>query len=107
MNISQSPTISSVTTTNCATPFGITVNASGGTAPYLYSINGGTTYIDNGGLFNNVPVGSYTISIIDANGCTATDTAEIYPVLEASAVNTKLLDCSVVSVANPHGPDAM
>ncbi len=107
MDISQSPTITSVTTTNCATPFGITVNASGGSAPYLYSIDGGTTYIDNGGMFNNVAVGSYTISIIDANGCTASDTAEIYPVLQASATNTKLLDCSVVTVPNPYGPDAV
>ncbi len=95
LDISQSPTITSVTTTNCATPFSITVNASGGLAPYLYSINGGTTYVNNGGVFNNVPVGSYAISIIDANGCTASDTAEIYPTLQASAVQTKLLDCTV------------
>ncbi|WP_158657112.1 T9SS type B sorting domain-containing protein [Maribacter cobaltidurans] len=95
MNISQSPTITSVTTTNCGTPFSITVNASGGLAPYLYSINGGTTYVNNGGVFNNVPVGSYAISIIDANGCTASDTAEIYPTLQASAVQTKFLDCTV------------
>ncbi len=95
MNISQSPTITSVVTTNCATPFSITVNASGGLAPYLYSINGGSTYLNNGGVFNNVPVGSYAISIIDGNGCTATDTAEIYPTLQASAVQTKLLDCTV------------
>ncbi len=97
MNISQSPTITSVTTTNCASPFGITVNASGGTAPYLYSNDGGTTYIDNGGIFNNVAVGTYNISIIDANGCTDTDTIEIYPALEANVQTTKLLDCDVTS----------
>mgnify|MGYP000085443328 FL=1 len=107
MDISQSPTITNVTTTNCTTPFGITVNASGGTAPYLYSIDGGTSYVNNGGIFNNVAVGSYNISIIDANGCTATDTAEIYPALQASASNTKLLDCTVVTVPNPHGSDAV
>jgi hypothetical protein len=107
MDISQSPAIASVTTTNCATPFGITVNASGGSAPYLYSIDGGTTYVDNGGIFNNVAVGSYSISILDANGCTAVDTAEIYPTLQASAVQTKALDCSVVTVPNPFGPDAV
>ena len=107
MDISQSPTISSVTTSNCATPFGITVNASGGSGPYLYSIDGGTSYVNNGGIFNNVAVGSYAISILDANGCTATDTAEIYPTLQASAVQTKTLDCTVVSGTNPFGPNAV
>lgn len=94
MDISQSPTVTSVTT-NCATPFGITVNASGGTGTYLYSINGGINYVDNGGVFNNVPVGAYVISIIDANGCTAADSAEIYPTLQASAIITKTLDCTI------------
>ncbi len=107
MDISQSPAIASVTTSNCATPFGITVNASGGSAPYLYSIDGGTTYVDNGGIFNNVAVGSYSISILDANGCTAVDTAEIYPTLQASAAQTKALDCSIVTAPNPFGPDAV
>ncbi|MGB3150639.1 MAG: T9SS type B sorting domain-containing protein [Maribacter sp.] len=107
MDISQSPTITSVTTTNCTTPFGITVNASGGVAPYLYSIDGGTSYVNNGGIFNNVAVGSYAISVIDANGCTAADTAGIYPALQASATNTKLLDCTVVTVPNPYGSDAV
>jgi gliding motility-associated-like protein len=95
MDISQSPTVTSVTT-NCATPFGITVNASGGTGTYLYSINGGMNYVDNGGVFNNVPVGGYAISIIDANGCTAADSAEIYPTLQASATIAKTLDCTII-----------
>lgn len=93
ITISQNPT-ATVATTNCTTPFGITVSASGGTAPYLYSIDGGVTYVNNGGTFNNVAVGTYAISIIDANGCTDTDTAEIYPSLQATATPTKLLDCT-------------
>ncbi|WP_171017247.1 T9SS type B sorting domain-containing protein [Maribacter sp. ACAM166] len=94
MDISQRPTIDSVITSNCTTPFGITINTSGGTSPYLYSIDGGTSYLNNAGIFSNVAVGTYAISIIDANGCTAVDTAEIYPTLQASAVQTKLLDCT-------------
>lgn len=106
MNISQSPTISTVATTNCSTPNGITITATGGTAPYLYSIDGGTTYVNNGGTFNNVAVGSYNISIIDSHGCTDTDSAEIYPTLQASAANTKLLDCTVATLADPNAPNA-
>ncbi|MDT0606279.1 T9SS type B sorting domain-containing protein [Croceitalea rosinachiae] len=93
ITVSQNPTVS-VSTSNCTTPFGITVSASGGTSPYLYSIDGGATYLNNGGSFNNVATGTYTISIIDANGCTDTDVAEVYPTLQASAILIKLLDCT-------------
>ncbi len=95
MDISQSPTISSITTSNCTAPFSITVSATGGNGPYLYSIDGGTNYLNNGGIFNNVAIGSYAISILDSYGCTASDTADIYPTLQASVVQTKNLDCSV------------
>jgi len=94
IDVSQNPT-ASVVTSNCDVPFSITVSASGGLAPYLYSIDGGTTYVNNGGVFNSLAVGTYAISIIDTNGCTDTDTAEIYPALQAGAIVSKLLDCTV------------
>ncbi len=44
--------------------------AAGGTAPYTYSINGGTT-TQNNGLFTNLSAGTYTLTVEDATGCTA------------------------------------
>jgi SprB repeat len=46
----------------------ITVAAAGGTAPYSYSINGGSTY-QNEAEFNSVLPGSYNLIVKDANGC--------------------------------------
>ncbi|SIQ03775.1 T9SS type B sorting domain-containing protein [Maribacter ulvicola] len=96
MTISQSPSIDSISISNCATPLSLTVNASGGTGSYLYSIDGGSNYLDNGGIFNNIVPDSYDVSIIDGNGCTDTDTVDVHPVLEADVSLTKLLDCSIL-----------
>lgn len=95
INTAQAPTIASVNTTNCVVPFSIEITMATGLAPYLYSIDGGANYVNNGGVFTNVAVGTYAILVIDANGCTVTDTAEIYPVFQANAAVTKLLDCTV------------
>ncbi|WP_411029371.1 T9SS type B sorting domain-containing protein [Spongiimicrobium sp. 3-5] len=95
INVSQNPTIDNIAVANCAVPLGITITANNGLAPYLYSIDGGTTYLNNGGIFSNVTAGTYNVSIIDSNGCTDTSTVEVYPVLTADVSLTKLLDCSV------------
>jgi hypothetical protein len=51
-----------------ATPVAsITVLATGGTAPYTYSLNGGAYQAAN--VFTNVPTSSYMITAKDANGC--------------------------------------
>ena len=59
----------------------ITVTASGGVTPYLYSLNGNSPQASN--VFVNIGVSNYTISVIDANGCTAT---------------------SVITISNPASP---
>lgn len=46
----------------------ITVSASGGVAPYSYSLNGGPFQSTN--IFNNATTGGYIIMAKDANGCT-------------------------------------
>lgn len=47
---------------------GITFLATGGTAPYTYSINNGSTF-QPAATFNNLPSGTYSSVVKDANGC--------------------------------------
>ncbi len=65
----------------------VSATASGGTAPYTYSWTGG---LGGGGTHNNVCTGSYTVTITDANGCTATASATVNEptALSASAAST-------------------
>jgi gliding motility-associated-like protein len=50
----------------------LTLSGSGGTPNYTYNVNGGS-YQTNP-IFNNLTAGVYTISVLDANNCLATDT---------------------------------
>lgn len=54
----------------------ITITSTGGTPPYLYSIDNGTTYQGNE-AFNTVGIGSYTIRVKDNNECFVTGSAEV------------------------------
>jgi uncharacterized delta-60 repeat protein len=50
----------------------INIIPTSGTAPFMYSINGGTTYVkgpDVGYGFQNLPSGTYKLRLKDANGC--------------------------------------
>ncbi len=94
MTLTPNPTIDSIDVNNCAIPNTLQINATSTAAQILYSIDGGVTYVDNGGLFTNLSVGTYNISIKDSNGCIATDSATIYPILEANVELTKLMDCT-------------
>jgi uncharacterized delta-60 repeat protein len=50
----------------------INIIPTSGTAPFMYSINGGTTYVTgpNAGYgFQNLPSGTYKLRLKDANGC--------------------------------------
>jgi gliding motility-associated-like protein len=62
-NVTSSETlVASCTTSNNGA---VTVNASGGIAPYTYSIDGGTFQSSN--IFNNVSVGNHTVAVKDAS----------------------------------------
>ncbi len=63
-------TVSGQTEPDCDTEGSIEVTGSGGTAPYEFSIDG--TTFQSATTFSNVAAGSYTITIRDDNGCTAT-----------------------------------
>jgi len=76
--------------TNGAT---LEVTASGGQAPYEYSINGAPFNANN--IFNNLVPGTYTITVRDAYGCSFTLPAEtIEPQLSVNTIVTKDLDCT-------------
>src|SRR5690606_17039609 len=81
VNITQPAVALSATTTDTdVTCFGaadgeITVTASGGTAAYEYSIDGGTTY-QASNVFSSLAPGAYTITVRDANNCIATTTTQ-------------------------------
>ena len=49
----------------------MTITASG-TGSLTYSIDNGASFFANGGVFNSVIAGSYTVVVKDGNGCTTT-----------------------------------
>lgn len=96
---STPPTVTSVvTTTACGINNGsITANGTGGTLPYTFSINNGATYQPSN-VFSGLGVGTYTIIIKDALGCTNTVTSIVNNVAGLSLTSTTISSaCSVNS----------
>jgi len=54
----------------------IRVSVKGGTRPFQYSVDQGSTYLNNA-VIAGLPAGSYTITVKDIHGCLATSVAEI------------------------------
>ncbi len=75
VTVNAAPAAITVTATASAVLNGVatvTATATGGTAPYQFSINGGVTY-QSSGTFAGIAVGaSVTITVKDAMGCTST-----------------------------------
>jgi gliding motility-associated-like protein/uncharacterized repeat protein (TIGR01451 family) len=71
----------------------ITVHVTGGTKLYQYKI--GTGSFVNDSIFNSLSVGVYSISIVDANGCTNSKSVVITQptALAVSATSTTNVDC--------------
>ncbi|TCJ14361.1 hypothetical protein EPD60_10215 [Flaviaesturariibacter flavus] len=72
------------------TPSGsVTITPAGGTAPFSFSINGGSTW-QSAGQFNLLGAGTYNVRIKDSTGCTFDVNGVIVPgtTLTASAVTT-------------------
>jgi gliding motility-associated-like protein len=60
---------------NGGTDGSITITASGGSSPYQYSIDGGTTFLPSNTF--NVSAGSYDVMVEDAGGCQSTITTVV------------------------------
>lgn len=94
--VAPPPTLSATVVTNavnCFQPTGtITINATGGIAPYLYSINNGNNYVPSN-VFSNLSAGTYIIKVKDTQNATTTLAATISPSLAATAVVMKGIDC--------------
>lgn len=70
----------------------LVVDATLGTAPYQYRINGGALGASN--TFSGLTPGTYTIEVVDANDCRDTVTMTIEPQVMATAVTIQELDCA-------------
>ncbi|MFD2292190.1 hypothetical protein ACFSKN_14920, partial [Mariniflexile gromovii] len=93
------PTVSTLAlaSNQCTVSSGFAFTAFGetGVAPFTYSINGGASYQASPTFIVNAP-GTYTVTIRDANGCTANSatTTEVYAPLNSVITLTKELDCT-------------
>ncbi|MCG8305829.1 MAG: hypothetical protein MI975_00460 [Cytophagales bacterium] len=63
----------------------ITVSATGGADPYMFSIDGST--FQTSGLFSNLAAGDYTLTVKDANECTDSEMVTVAEVPEVSYAN--------------------
>ncbi len=90
--ISQDPTpsLSIVNTDNesCGAADGsFTVQATGGRAPYIYELDNGQ--ISRTPSFNNLAAGNYTVSVMDANNCSTSQTITIQ---RTGSINVSVAD---------------
>ncbi len=74
----------------------LNIDAYGGTAPYQYSIDGGTTYISGTDPynFNGLVAGTYYLGVQDANGCVFLDTVDV---MEPTSIIPQVLSITDVT----------
>lgn len=76
VTISAIPSVSATSPLVCVGGTGtITLNGSGGLAPYTYSLNGSA--YQSSGVFSNLSIGAYTVNVKSAAGCTATTSVAV------------------------------
>ncbi len=96
----------SIVNATCVNGGAISVSGNSGTSPYEFQINGGAW--QSGGIFSDLPSGSYSISIRDAAGCT--DSSEyvvndppLPQVSLLSIVNATCVNGGAISVSGNSG----
>ena len=99
---SQSFTISSTVLTqpSCTDNIGLVeLQSIGGTAPFVYSLNGGTNQTSP--TFSNLAPGSYTYTITDNTGCSITNVFDLTTPYTVSSVYTQTatINCYGTSTA--------
>lgn len=88
----------------------ITVYPEGGTPPYFYFVNGSSDFQTVPEIVVTAP-GTYDITVIDSNNCSASTTIEVEDILSPEyTISTSDLDCSSdsngsisINVTNPNG----
>ncbi len=76
--------------------------ANGGTPPYSYSWSGGLGVGQNHN--GNVCAGSYTLTVTDANGCTATSTTTVIePILITASTSNSPTSCNAICDGSVEG----
>ena len=86
---------------NGAATGSITVTASGGTAPYSYSADGGNTY-QNSNVFSGLVAGSYVVVVKDSNNCVSN--GQVITISQPdSFVNFTTTHIDVISIGSATG----
>lgn len=96
MTLAENPVVTSLNVDNCSATTTVTIQGSSPAFPsLLYSIDGGTTFENNGGIFNNVTPGTYTAVVKNSAGCTVSQAFTVAPSLQASVALTRNLGCGI------------
>lgn len=77
----------------------ITVTAAGGTPAYMYSIDGGNSFQASSN-FDLLAAGTYTVVVMDANGCTETTTATV---VEPAPIQISIVNVTAAICGNNNG----
>ena len=93
MSLSANPAITATSIAACGASTTVTITATSPSSSILYSLDGGATYKNNAGVFQNVVPGTYSIFVKDGDGCTDSGSIEVFPSLQARASQTRILGC--------------
>jgi hypothetical protein len=80
-----------ITDSGCKTNNGaIVIVATGGVAPYAYTLNGGALSTTN--AFFGLATGSYSMKVTDSEGCSVTQTVNVYSGVSYNTEIKKIMD---------------